>query len=216
MDATILYVSSSREKPEFERKIQNVIYDNSNGLPIISVTQKPTDFGINIVVGNVGASGFNFLRQLLIGCNAIETKYVIACESDCLYPPDYFQFRPERDDKCYRNTNTYIMGYNRDFFWKKPEGGTWAQVIGREFYMERLKFLLDGEPKWNVVAKNFPKEKGLSLFEPDQIEDFETKNPCVSIKTGRGMRRYSHSERKDIPELDYWGSGKSIYDKFIK
>jgi len=215
-ESSILYYSSSRENSEFEKRIQDEILKNSGGLPIISVTQKPTDFGLNIVVGDVGASGLNMLRQILIGCHAIKTKYVISAEADCLYGLDYFQFIPPRDDKCYRNTNTYLMGYGRMVFWKKREGGTWAQVVNREFYIERLEFLLKGEPKWDATKKNFPKEKSLPFFESDQFEYFETENPCVSIKTGSGMRRFSHSERNDINTLFFWGSGKSIYDKFIK
>ena len=211
---TILYCSSNREKPEFEKKIQDTILENSEGLPIVSVTQKPTDFGLNICVGEVGVSGFNLCRQLLIGCYASKTKYIVSTESDCLYPEDYFKFTPPRDDKCYRNTNTYLMGYGRNVFWKKKEGGTWAQVINREFYIRRLEFLLKGEQKWDANKKNFPKEKGLPFFE--EFEYFETKNPCVSIKTGRGLRRFSHSERNDIRELPYWGKGLDIYEKYIK
>jgi hypothetical protein len=202
------------EDSEFEKKIQENILENCGGLPIISVTQKPTDFGTNIRVGNVGASGFNMIRQILIGCYAAKTRFIISAEADCLYPPDYFAFRPERDDICYRNTNTYLMGYKRKCFWKKNEGGTWAQVINREFYIKRLEFLLKGEPKWDATKKNFPKEKGLKFF--DEFETFETYFPCISIKTGKGMRKFSNSERVDIPELPYWGTGESIYNYYLK
>lgn len=91
-DSTIIYYSSGTESSSFEKKIQDTILENSGGLPIISVTQKPSDFGLNIDVGDVGASEMNMLRQILIGCYAATTKYVISAEADSLYGPDYFQF----------------------------------------------------------------------------------------------------------------------------
>ena len=140
-DATVLYYSSNREDLEFETKVIMRLVQNCGKLPIVSVTQRPIPLGKNIVVGDVGTSGFNMIRQIQIGCAHATTRFIISAEADCLYPPDYFWFRPDRDDACYRNTNTYLMGHKRDCFWKKNEGGTWAQVVNREFYMDRLRFL---------------------------------------------------------------------------
>jgi hypothetical protein len=213
VDATVLYYTSNKESPEFERRIQNTILGNCGDLPIVSVSHRPTGFGRNICVGEVGTSGFNMIRQILIGCEAANTRFIISTEADCLYPPDYFLFQPERDDTCYRNGNTYLMGYKRDCFWRKPEGGTWAQVVNREFYIDRLWLLLNGEPEWDETRKNFPKEKRMKFF--NSYEPFMTENPCVSIKTGRGMRHYSHSERVDIPELPYWGNGRELRERYL-
>lgn len=213
-DATVIYYTANKENPIFEKKIQENILKNCGGLPIISVSQKPIDFGINICIGDVGTSGFNCIRQMLIAAEAASTKYVISAEADCLYPPDYFEFRPKKDDACYRNNNTYLIGYTRDYFWKKDEGGTWSQVINREFYLKRLHLLFEGEPKWSTEKKNFPKEKGLNFF--DSFETFTTANPCISFKTGKGMRRFSHSSRVPIYSLPFWGRGIDIYNYYIK
>src|ERR1700687_5200912 len=99
-DVTIIYYSSNHEKPEFEQRIKDNILRVSSGLPIISVTQKPIDFGKNIVVGDVGTSGLNMFRQVQIACRAAKTKFVISAEADCLYPPDYFIFIPKKDNVC--------------------------------------------------------------------------------------------------------------------
>ena len=217
MDATIIYYTSNKESPEFEEKIRDNILKVSGGLPIISISQKPIDFGKNICVGDVGASGFNMFRQVLIACKEAKTKYIISAEADCLYPPEYFQFTPEREDICYRNSNTYLLGLRRDYFYKKNEGGTWAQVIGREFYIKRLEYLFEGAPEWSVDEKNFPKErkKGEDVFEKKVLAKFETKNPCISIKSGKGMRHYSNSERVPIHVLPYWGDGKEFRKTYL-
>ena len=203
---TIIYYSSNKEKPEFEQRVRDNILKQTN-LPIISVTQKPIDFGTNICVGDdIGVTGFNVCRQSLIACEKATTKFVITTEADTFYPPDYFTFEPDRDDICYRNTNLYVMGLRRNYFFKKNEGALHSQVIGRKYYIKRLKELLKGQPQWNKEMKNFPKEIGKPLFE--SFEYYQTKNPVVQIKTSEAMRHYTHSDRTPVYKLPFWGDGK--------
>ncbi len=167
--------------------------------------------GTNICVGaDIGVTGFNFFRQVLIGCMEAKTQFVISAEADCLYPPDYFEFVPERDDICYRNSNLYVMGDKRDYFYYKSEGATHAQVVGREFYIKTLQKLFEGAPQWSTTEKNFPKERLGKEDVFDEIEYYRTENPVIQIKTGDSMRHYTHSERIPIYELPYWGSGKGV------
>lgn len=218
IDATIIYYTSNREDPVFEEKIRDRLLKTCGDLPIISVSHKPINLGKNICVGDVGVSGFNMFRQVEIACKEANTKFVISAEADCLYPPDYFTFEPKRDDVCYRNSNLYVMPDRRDFFFYKEEGATHAQVIGREFYLARLAKLFEGAPQWSPEEKNFPKErlKKEDVFDKDEIVHYRTENPVFQIKTHKGMRYYTHSDRTPVYELPYWGSGKVIYKEFIK
>ncbi len=217
-DITLIYYSSNREKPEFEERIRDNILKVSQGLPIISVTQKPINFGRNIVVGDVGASGFNMFRQVQIACMEAKTKFVLSTEADCLYPPDYFNFIPKREDICYRDKNLYVMGQHRTYFYKKEEGATHAQIVGREFYLTILNKLFEGAPDWSVTEKNFPKErtrqKQEDVFTKGQIEFYETQNPVVQIKTSQSMRHYTNSDRIPRNELPYWGKGADFRKKY--
>ena len=215
-DLTVIYYTSNRECEEFESRVRDNILKVCSGLPIISVSQKPIDFGQNIVIGDVGTSGFNMFRQVQIACHAATTRFVISAESDCLYPPDYFQFVPPRDDKCYRNTNLYVMPQHRAFFWRKEEGATHAQIINRIFYLDRLEVLFQGAPEWSVIERNFPKErlKKDDIFNSNQIEYYESKNPVVQIKTSQSMRHYTNSDRIDKHELLYWGTGPQFRAKY--
>lgn len=216
-DATIIYCSSNMEDERFEQRIRDNIIKNSGSLPIISVTQKPIDFGLNICVGDdIGVSGFNFFRQTLVACHAATTKYVISAEADTVYPPDYFEFRPERDDVCYRNSNLYVMGDHRDYWYRKSEGATHSQVINREFYIKTLEKLFEGAPKWSKEEKNFPKERHKKADVFDKIEYWHSENPVFQIKTHRSMRYHTNSERVPIHELPYWGPGKPIRDYYLK
>lgn len=212
---TIIYYTSNREDPNFERKVQETLLKNCGGLPIISVSQKPIDLGKNICVGDVGVSGFNMFRQVQIACKAAKTRFVISAEADCLYPPDYFQFIPPRIDACYRNSNLYVMPDRRDYFFYKKEGATHAQIVGREFYLKVLKKLFAGAPKWNTEEKDFPKERWGKADVFDEILYWKGKNPVFQIKTHKGMRYYTHSDRTPIPSLPYWGLGKKVRSYYL-
>ena len=207
---TIIYYTSNRENPEFERRVQENLLKVCRGLPIISVSQKPINLGKNICIGDVGTSGFNMFRQVQIACEEAKTSFVISAEADCLYPPDYFQFIPPKLDLPYRNSNLYVMPDRRDFFFYKKEGATHAQIVGREFYLKVLKKLFKGAPKWSSQEKNFPKERCGKADIFDEILYWQTKNPVFQVKTHKGMRYYTHSDRTPIPSLPYWGSGKAV------
>lgn len=218
-DLTIIYYSSNKEKPEFEQRIRDNILKVCGDLPIISVTQKPVNFGNNICVGDVGVSGFNLFRQVLIACKTAKTKFVASIEADCLYPPDYFQFRPQRDDMCFRDENLYILVKNEDYFQKKPWGSVCAQVVGREFYIETLERLFGDAPDWNIEEANFPKErsghKQYDIFWHDKVLLYKTENPIVSIKTGRGLRSYTPMQSEKYYNIPYWGDGQEFVKKYI-
>jgi hypothetical protein len=213
---TILYYTSNKEDPKFEGKIRENLLKVCGNLPIISISHKPISLGKNICVGDVGASGFNMFRQVLIGCEAAKTAFIISAEADCLYPPDYFTFIPLREDICYRNSNLYVMGRRRDYFYYKKEGATHSQIVGREYYIKTLKELFKGAPEWNVGEKNFPKERTRKNDVFDRVEYYRTENPVFQIKTGRSMRHYTHSDRTPVYELPYWGKGKEIYNKYLR
>lgn len=213
----ILYYSSNREDPIFENNVRKTILDNCGDLPILSVTHKPMNFGRNITVGDVGVSGYNMFRQVLIGCKEFDVDFILSAESDCLYPPSYFKFIPDRKDRCYRNTNLYVMPDRRDFFFHKTEGATHSQIVSREFYIERLEKLFGDGPEWSTEEFNFPKErhKKDDIFSGKEIIYYKTSEPVIQIKTHKGMRYYTHSERVPIRELPYWGHGKPLKRKYL-
>ena len=215
MNATIIYYTSNKEDPAFEKKIIDNLLKVCGNIPIISISQKPMNLGKNICVGDVGVSGFNMFRQVQIACEEAKTKFIISAEADCLYPPDYFQFIPEREDVCYRNSNLYVMAHRRPIFWKKEEGATHAQIIGREYYLKRLNELFKDAPKWSIEEKNFPRERHHKVDVFEKIEYYQTKNPVVQIKTSESMRTYTHSDRIDRYKIPYWGDSKLLRQKLL-
>jgi len=117
-DMTVIYYTANLLEdthPKFVARIKDQLRKASDGLPIISVSHEPLDFGKNICVGDIGRSHLNIYKQILIGCKEAETKYVAMAEDDILYSWEHFH--------CYRPKEN-IFGYNMSkwsiFTWTKP------------------------------------------------------------------------------------------------
>jgi len=209
---TIIYYTANREDPEFEKKVAEGIREASGGLPIISVSQKPMDFGENYCVGDVGQTYLNAFRQLLIGCKMATTEYVIMTESDCLYPPEYFSYTPTDPNVIYTYDNVWIMWKNgADKFYRKEQ--THASIIyGREFIIDLLEnHSFVGKPIWSRTKVNFP-------FYTSQHKFVSfTGRPIINMKTGNGVQKGTRLMPDIAPRdsFDYWGTARQVKERMF-
>src|SRR3989344_650556 len=211
MDKTIIYYTGNREDEAFEKKVRDIILRVKGALPLISVSQKPIDFGENICVGDVGQSYLNAFRQLLIGCERATTPYVVMAESDCLYPQaGYFDFTPTDPDIIYSYSNTWIMwkreGWNT---FRRKEQTHAGMIYGREFLINLLKESFVGLPMWSREKMGFP------FYRPShRFQEFRGDDPIINIITGANGRK-STTLMKDAPRnsFPYWGSAVELKKK---
>lgn len=193
---TIIYYTANKEKESFENRVRENILKVSN-LPIISVSQKPINFGKNICVGEIGQTYLNAFMQCLMGCRAAKTPFVVMTESDCLYPEKgYFDFQPTDLNTIYSYDNVWLMWdrKNRTRFYK--HGTTAGSIIlGRELYIKLLK---NGPP---------------DFFNPDlKWKFFRGKDPIINIKTRNGVSFGTALTKGVVPKksFPYWGTVEDI------
>lgn len=209
-DVTIIYYTHNREDPNFERKIQKNILDNCGGLPIISVSHKPINFGTNICVGEQPLSYSNVLRQTLIGLKKAKTKFCIAAEDDCLYPPEYFQFTPPTKDNVYRYTNVVVHFDGRKRFWKKRFVEA-AQMCGREFWINCIERTLGRQNSWDPIMVNPP-----FVFATEDQYSWTGKNPVIYFKTRKSLKFKTGFIAGSMTEVPFWGTAEEVYNKYLK
>lgn len=211
MDArsTIIYYTANREDKRFEQVIREQIIRASGGLPIISVSQKPINFGTNICVGDVGVSNQNAHRQFQIGCEAAKTEFVHAAESDALYPPEYFQFIPDDLNSAYRvPIYLFRLGGVR-FYWK--EASECATVVGRSYAIAAIAKSLHGRDYWEPQL-----ETGAQVpytFRNRNWKPFTIQVPVITIKTENQMHRW-HGTEGTVRKLPGWGKPRDITNLF--
>jgi len=192
MEITLLYYTSNREDESLEKKVRENILANKGDLPIISVSQKPIDFGENICVGEMENSYKSLFFQVKKGLEKITTPYVMVVEADCFYPPDYFKFRPRTLGNCYRYDNVWVNYLNSDRFYKKGFSHC-AQCIDRKLWLDTI----------NAGGTQIRTDKNRSW----------TGDPVVTIKSKKGVSRTTTIIMNEPPklELPFWGKADNLY-----
>src|SRR3972149_11579423 len=85
-------------------------YILASGLPIVSTSLAPINFGKNIVVA--GKPGYvTMVDQIVTALEASTADYVFFCEHDVLYHKSHFDCLPPKDDVYYYNMNNWRWGY---------------------------------------------------------------------------------------------------------
>lgn len=209
MDTTIIYYSANRENEKLRARVRETVLENSGGLPIISVSRKPIDFGENICVGEQPVCIANIWRQILVGLRAAQTRFAITVEDDTLYPAEYFRFTPPVENQVYRYDNIWILYLwtSRKYygkFWHKTqmEG---AQICGRAWWIEQIESMLDGDD-WQDTTP-----PGL-LCEPQLPPRFtwHGETPVLTCKTMSNLHRYTTRSITSTNRLLHWGNVEDV------
>ncbi len=216
MNTTVIYYTSNQEEEKFEAKIRENLLKVIGNLPLISVSQKPIDFGKNICIGNVGVSNQNAHRQLQIGAMAATTPFIHFAEADTLYPKEYFIYIPPVIDRIYR-APIYLLYLNRrswgkDRFYLKQSSEA-STVVGRKYIIKHIESYLSDRGMWNPILERnstyprmVPDHDAYSIFNPEV--------PIISIKTGHSMHGSHHcSGRAKI--LPFWGTPEEVINKLL-
>lgn len=222
-DLTVIYYSSNREDPAFEGRIRQHHLSVMGDLPVISVTQKPIDFGHNICVGDVGVSGQNALRQYQIGCELATTKCVCAAESDMLYPADYFAYRPPTDYGLHCAMPVYLVfthGNRRQsgFFPKRHSEG--ATIANREYVLRLLEEELEGKSLWrDGVERGREEEDDHPGFFRDRRRPrtyVSLSKAIISFRTEHQMHRKTpYREDGRVETLPMWGDSQTLVRHYV-
>lgn len=102
----ILYYTDNKLNMRLARTVRGQIA--KSGLPITSVTLKPTGFGTNFVLE--GERGYKTMfKQILRGLEEMKEDIVFLCEHDVLYHLNHFLFTPTDKNIFYYNGNYWML-----------------------------------------------------------------------------------------------------------
>lgn len=242
-DLTILYYSAQRIAYPFMCRVQQYLIWSAYGLPLdaddpgaeffegkpelITITQKPMQWGRNICVGAIGASIYNVYRQILVGAKAATTPYVACCEDDTLYSASHFAHRPALDTFAY-NLNRYVItrrqaddgkGRHAFFYWRRRTQMAMC-IAPRQFLIETLeeRFEKYPTPVPHEIAKKTGwgepgrYEKNLGLT-PRKLEYFRSAQPNVTFNHGDSLmgRRAVKPDDVIAQAIEPWGEANALW-----
>src|SRR3990167_4043889 len=110
MNKTVLYITDNQLDGRIDTLCKKNIIESIGDLPLISVSQKPIDFGENICVGGMGRSSLIINIQMKKGLEKVKTEFIAIAEHDCLYTPEHFLFTPLGNVFWY-NENVWALQY---------------------------------------------------------------------------------------------------------
>lgn len=165
MNKSIVFYTDNRvDFPEVRESILK------SGLPIVSCSLRPLDFGKNIVL-NLERGRETYYQQIITALEASEGDYIFMCEHDVIYDPSHFEFEP-KEDKFYFNTNVWKWKYGTDLV-------VWTddlqQVSGMSGYKESL-------------LKYYKNKTPDGHYEPaEPRENYMSTRPNIDIRHGKNM-----------------------------
>ncbi len=215
MDLTIIYYTDGSVKDYIGNLVRS--YISKAGVPIISVSQEPIDFGTNICVGKIGRSFESIHKQTLTGAKAAKTKYIALAEHDTLYPDGYFDWLPPSDDTFYYNKNRVFVvakkgpQYGMYIYYDDARPNADQLICNRELFIEAI------EKRLALISENPPElprswcEPGVSdYFEGEKREWRYNKPHSVDILHNDNFTARVGTFVDTGYELDGWGPFKEI------
>ena len=184
------------------------------GLPIVSVSLKPMEFGTNYVFK--GERGYlSYHKQILMALEASSADIIYFCEHDVLYHPSHFDFTPPKKDVYYYDFN----------FWRVRASDRFAihydthqvnlicayRQLLLQHYREKVK---------RIEATGFNMRMG---FEPGcnrrherideyKAESYYAKEPSLDIRheTNLTRSRWSKEQFRDQRNCQGWKEVKDV------
>lgn len=223
MKIGILYYTANVSDRAFYDRVRSQILWAAQGIPIISVSQKPMDFGENICVGDIGVSHLNIYRQMLIGAKAADADYLFICEDDTLYAPSHFISQlPPKDTFAY-NVNRWRM-----YTWTDPPLFSYtARPVGSQMIAPRRQLVDCLEERFEKF-KNESDIPHLKYFcepgrrdrelgtTPQKMVKFKSAGAPNVVFTTKESLGFQHLKRKKghgavkCTELPYWGTAQEV------
>ena len=105
----VYYTCNSIDGTPLVEACQQNLIRCANGHDIVTVSQKPIDFGRNFVLDGLKREPLSLFKQVLKGVEECDADIIFLIEHDILYHPSHFDFVPPRKDIFYYNRNRWAV-----------------------------------------------------------------------------------------------------------
>lgn len=221
-DITIIMLTANRVPEAWARFHKENLLEAAGNAPIITISQKPLDWGKNILQeAEYGIS--NIYTQLLKGAKLATTQYIGVAEDDVLYPKEHFEHRPELDTFAYNMNRFNLFTWGRPTYSWKNRMGNFTLIAPRKLAIEAL------EERFRKYPSGTP-ESITGELGRNNVEDklgvtrrksawFSTETSLVHIDHEFGVDRLARTHRKGMGilrsyDIPHWGKAEDIVKIF--
>jgi len=195
----IVYYTDSKLERSLADAVRRNLKEAAGPIPIISVSQKPLEFGKNICVGSKPKTFLSQHEQMLAGVEAApEGSIIYLCEHDVFYHSSHFAKIPRDKGAVYFNQNRYYWWVGDPCYHKAPGHRAWSQAVAcREYLLAKLKYMVKTDTGLKVRRHNW-----------------ESSRPNIDVRNGQNLTgdgknkhhmRTGNSSNK-LYNIGAWGS----------
>ena len=223
----IYYTDNQCPEPVYSA-VQTQLRRAADGIPIVSASLQPIEFGKNVVV-NRQRSILTMNYQILAALEASTADIIYFCEHDVLYAKEHFQFIPPRTDAFYYDVSTWKVnaetGHAITYRCKQTSGLCGYRDLLVEHYRKRIAKIeqnahdlrLRGEPIKNEgFSRHMGHEPGCHA-PPRGVDNYPALEWCsevpnVDIRHGKNLTRtrWRQEDFRDKNSCTEWGESDSI------
>jgi len=203
----ILYYSDNCLNMKLATRVRRQI--ERSGLPITSVTLKPTNFGNNICLP-LQRGYLTLFKQILTGLEAMTSNVVYFCEHDVLYHPDHFKFTPTDPFTYYYNGNYWFLRKSDGFAIHYNVSPLSGLVGYREqlitHFRERVKMIEEIGFSYHMGFEPMTHNR-INWKTKFKFEIFNPEHPNVDITHGGNVTKKRWAQEEFVKKPTFWEEG---------
>ena len=221
----IIYYTDNQLKVKIAVAVQRQL--KKIGLPIVSASLKPMNFGKNIHV-HLQRGVLTMFKQILAALENSDADIVYFCEADVLYHPSHFEFTPPKKDVWYYNENVWKLdaktGHALHYDMKQVSGIAVYRQTAVEHYKKRVAMV-----EANGFSSGMGYEPG-THHRPERVDDsvsegWKSEFPNVDIRHEGNFsptrwkkeefrnQKYTAGWTESDDEIPGWGKTKELIKK---
>lgn len=222
-DVTVLFLTCNDLPAYWEAYHQKILLEAVKDRPLITLSMKPMELGLNIVQDRP-KSASNVYWQMLRGAKAAQTEYIAIAESDTLYHEEHFMKRPEKGTFGY-NMNHWALFTWTDrtnpepmYNWRNRRGN-YSMIAERDLVIEALEERFakwpDGTPddRTGELGRNMM-ERNMGITER-KASDFYTTISVINFNHDLALDPLQRRHRKNrgwirAYDIPYWGKASDL------
>ena len=224
-DMTIIMMTPNRLPKGWAEFHKQVLLKAIKDTPLITISVKPLDFGINLLQNEADYGYPNLYKQMLRGAKLATTKYIGMADDDTLYPRQHFEYRPPKDG-FYYNFNRWCLPTwgttKRDIrYFHKPRPANYGLVATRELVIKAMEARIAANP--SLEGDYYTKELGdsIKMRRYDKLEavPFYTSEPILGLVHDLTADEAAQKHKKYIwpvraYDIPVWGKAEDILKKY--
>lgn len=222
-DLTVIFLTVNRVPDEWMKYHNKVLLESIDNYPLITISKKPMDLGLNIIQEEPESSS-NIYRQLLRGAKMANTPYIAMAEDDVLYNHEHFHaFRPEMDTFAYNMSRWSLFTWGEPIYSYKHRVGNFSLIAPRDLTIEALEERFakypEGTPPDKTGELGKARTESMLGVKHRKMAEFFTICPIVQFSHDYGIEDYQKRHVKKMGnmrayEVPYLGRASELVKLF--